>query len=67
MSKLRLIYAFIKLKQGKVLKLKQTFHYTLSEIKIDKTKPYTVNVDGELYENIPFEVKVVSNTLKFYR
>lgn len=67
MSKLRLIYAFIKLKQGKVLKLKQTFHDTLSEIKIDKTKPYTVNVDGELYENIPFEVKVVSNTLKFYR
>ena len=40
----------------------------MTEIKIElPVEHYTVNVDGELYEDIPFEVKVVSNTLKVYR
>lgn len=66
-KKLAIIGAFLKLKKGKVLTLKQSCHEKSTEIKIKTDLPYTVNVDGELYENIPFEVKIVSNTLKIYR
>ena len=30
-------------------------------------KPCTVNVDGELYKDVPFKVDIVSDTLKMYR
>lgn len=67
LSKIKIIGAFLKLKQGKILSLKQAHHENMTEIKIHTQKPVTVNVDGELYENIPFEVKIVSDTLKMYR
>lgn len=67
MNKLSLIGAFMKLKAGKILTIKQAEHVKSDGIKASTPLPYTVNVDGELYENIPFEVKVVSNTLKIYR
>jgi diacylglycerol kinase family enzyme len=67
MKKIKIIGAFIKLKAGKILSLKQTTTKPFKNIKITSDKPLTVNVDGELYENIPFEVEIVSNTLKMYR
>ena len=67
MKRLKIIGAFLKLKTGKIFKIKQTVHFEMKEISITPDKPITVNVDGELYENIPFEVKVVSNVLKVYR
>lgn len=67
MKKIKIVGAFLKLKAGKVLTLKQTEHFACKQIKIDTLKPCTVNVDGELYENIPFEVKIVSDTLKMYK
>lgn len=66
-KKSKLIPAFLKLKAGKVLSLKEAVHKKMTEIKIDAEKPYTVNVDGELYENIPFDVKIVSDKLRVYR
>ncbi len=65
--KIKLIGAFIKLKGGRIFDIKQTIHTESDEIKISSNKPLTINVDGELYEDIPFEVKIVSNTLKVYR
>ncbi len=67
MNKFKLIGAFIKLKAGKILKFKQTTHLLTEDIKVETKQPCTVNVDGEIYENIPFEIKIVSNTLKIYR
>ncbi len=66
-NKIALIGAFLKLKAGKILKFKQTTHLLTQDIKVETKHPYTVNVDGELYENIPFEIQIVSNTLKIYR
>ena len=63
---LKMIKAFLKLKKGKILTLKETSHDNMAEIRITADKPYTVQVDGELYENIPFEVKVVSDALRVY-
>ena len=67
MNKLKIINAFIQLKKGKLLNIKQAHHTVAEEVEIIPTIPYTVNVDGELYENIPFNVKVVTNTLRIYR
>lgn len=67
MPKLKIIGAFLKLKKGKILTLPETHHYTADKIVIKPQGDYTVNVDGELYDNIPFEVEVVSNKLKVYR
>ena len=67
MSKLKIIGAFLKLKKGKTDKIKQYVQEEVSEIKITTPTPCTVNVDGELYEGIPFEVKIIANTLKIYR
>ena len=67
MKLLGIIRAFIKLKKGKLLTLKQTTEKPFKHIKITTEKPCTVNVDGELYENIPFEVQIVSDKLKMYR
>ncbi len=64
---LKIINAFLKLKNGKVLSLKQSFHDTTGFVKIQPNGDYTVNVDGELYDNIPFEIKLVSDKLRVYR
>ena len=66
-KKLKLIGAFMKLKKGKVLSLPQAVHFNLKKIKIIPKGDYTVQVDGQLYDNIPFEISIVSDTLKFYR
>jgi YegS/Rv2252/BmrU family lipid kinase len=62
-----IIKAFIKLKNGKLHTLKQTTTKTCESVDIITEKPCTVNVDGELYDGVPFSVKVVTNTLKMYR
>lgn len=65
--RIKIVGAFIQLKTGKILKHKQAEHFTCSSANIVTDKPCTIQVDGELYENVPFSVKVVSNTLKMYR
>ncbi len=67
MAKLKIIGAFLKLKKGKILSLKQAEHFECSSVDIITDKPCTINVDGELYENMPFSVQIVSNKLKMYR
>lgn len=67
MNKLSLIGAFLKLKAGKILRLKQTTHIRAESFNILSETPCTINVDGELYDNILFNVEIVSNKLKIYR
>ena len=67
MGKLRLINALLKLKAGKILTIREAKHQTASEVEIKTNGDYFVNLDGELYKNIPFSLKVISNTLKVYR
>ena len=67
MKRIKLIGAFMKLKKGKVLTLPQAVHFNATDITITPKGDYTVNVDGQLYENIPFSVKIVPDTLRMYR
>ena len=67
MGKLKIAAAVVKLKAGKVLTLKETTHKNMQTVKIlPETEHYTVNVDGELYEDIPFEVTIVSDKLRVF-
>lgn len=67
MRKLKIVTTFLKLKKGKIMNVKETCHQTTDSIEIKTKNPVTVNVDGELYENIPFKVDLIKNTLKMYR
>ncbi len=67
MNRLKIISAFIKLKKGKVLDIKGATHKKVKSISIKTTRPTFINVDGELYYDIPFNATVVSNKLKMYR
>ncbi len=67
LKKIKIIGAFIKLKKGKILTHKMAEHYECDCVEILTKTPCTVNVDGELYENVPFKVELVKNTLKMYR
>ena len=55
------------LKKGKILELPEAYHTRMEEVSILPEGRYTVNVDGELYDDIPFEVKIVSDSLRIYR
>ncbi len=65
--KIKLISAFLQLKKGKILSHPQAITDKMTDIKIYTDKPATINVDGELYDDIPFEVKIVSNKLRIFR
>lgn len=67
MKRIKLVGAFMKLKKGKILTLPQAVHFNATDIKVVPKGEYTVNVDGQLYENIPFGIKIVPNTLRMYR
>ncbi len=67
MPKLKIISTFIKLKKGKIMKVPETEHRLMDNIVITSKEPLNVQVDGEIYENVPFEVKIVSKQLKMYR
>ena len=66
-KKIAIPCAFIKLLMGKIMKFKQTIYSPCKKVEITTEHPYTVNVDGELYPDIPFTVEVVSDKLKMYR
>ncbi|MBQ9513622.1 MAG: diacylglycerol kinase family lipid kinase [Clostridia bacterium] len=67
MNKLKLIASFNKLKAGKVLSFPETEHTVMQSVSIKTDYPITVNVDGELYDGIPFNVEIVKNTLRMLR
>ena len=64
---LKIVGAFLKLKKGKVLELPGAHHHLTKKIVVTPKTPCTVNVDGELYDGIPFEVEIISDKLKVYR
>ncbi len=63
----KIIFALIKLLKGKILTVPQAKEEPCKKVKITAKSPYVVNVDGELYPDIPFEVQIVSDTLRMYR
>ena len=67
LSKPKIIGAFIKLMQGKVNSIKQAKAVRVKQATfINESKDFTIQAEGELYENIPIEANIVEGQLKFY-
>ncbi len=66
-KKRKILGKFLRLKKGKILSFPETTHLQTKSVKIFTEGEYIVNVDGELYKNIAFDVKIVSNKLRMFR
>ena len=66
-SRSRILGAFIKLMRGKVNSVKgATAVKTKSATFFHEDENYTIQAEGELYENMPIEAHIVEGKLKFY-
>ena len=66
-KKLRVPPAFVKLMKGKILEEPFTRFERAEHIEIYPEKDLTIQVDGELYDGLPFIVDIVKNKLRMYR
>ena len=64
-GKWKIIKAFLQLMKGKILQLPETLHFLCDEVKFRCLTPCTLQLDGELYKDLDFDVRVKSG-LKFY-
>ena len=65
-GKLKLIGAFIELMKGRVLEYPLTTHFRCERVRFTPDVPCTVQLDGELYKDLQFDVKL-GKGLRFYR
>lgn len=67
LKKSRIPGAFIKLMQGKILEQDFTSFKQRERVKITFDKPVTIQIDGELYDGIDFDVSVVKGGISVFR
>ncbi len=66
-SKPRIPAAFMKLMKRKILELPTTEFRRDSKLRIRSDGPMPIQIDGEIYEDLPFDMHVVSGALRVYR
>ncbi len=59
--------AFIKLMKRKILTMRTTVFRRDSRLRIESDGGMPIQIDGEIYEDLPFDVRVVPGILKVYR
>lgn len=59
--------AFVKLMRRRVGEIRTARVTRSASLKIRSQQPMPVQVDGEIYENLPFDVRLIHNGLRFYR
>lgn len=59
--------AFMKLMKRKILELPTTAFRRDSRVRLEAAGPMPIQIDGEIYEDLPFDVRVVSGALRVYR
>ena len=62
----KIVGAFIKLMKGEILQYPKTTHFRCKQVKFYMEGGATVQLDGELYDNLDFNAQIHSG-LKFYR
>ena len=65
-GKWKIIKAFIQLMKGKVLEYPLTKHFLCESLRFVPKVPCTAQLDGELYKDLDFSVKLCKG-LQFYR
>ena len=66
-KKITIPSAFLALMRGKILKKKYVTCSRTEVVEITPDIPRTVQVDGELYDDLPFRVQLIKGGLNFYR
>lgn len=59
--------ALVRLVMGKLLQWKHTIYERAPRLEAVFASTTTIQIDGELYEDLPFDVQVVHGKLKMYR
>ena len=67
LKKRRIPFAFVKLMQGKILEQDFTTMESVERVRLEFDAPVTVQIDGELYDNIDFDLSIVKGGIKIYR
>ncbi len=65
-GKMKIIKAFIQLLKGKILEYPAAKHFLCERVRFTPDTPCTVQLDGELYTDLHFDVKICKG-LQFYR
>lgn len=67
LSRFRTLLAFLKLSMGRIHKIKEVTQIRCKQAKFISDDPnYTIQAEGELYENVPLEAEIVSGKLRFF-
>ena len=64
-GKIKIIKAFLELMKGRILEYPLTTHYLCDEVSFLPEEPCSVQLDGEIYTDLKFNV-VVKSGLQFY-
>jgi len=59
--------AFAMLMSGKILDHPHTVFHRSPRMKVVSNNPMPIQIDGEIFEDVPFNVEIVHNKLRFYR
>jgi len=59
--------ALIRLKQRKILAQDYTLHERTDRLEARFGQPTTIQIDGELYDDLPFDVRVIKGGISIYR
>jgi len=59
--------AFVKLMKRRILELPTTTFRRDSRLCIQSDRPMPIQIDGEIHEELPFDVRVISGKLRIYR
>ena len=60
-------YAFARLMQRRILDLKATVFKRQQALTVRSETPMPIQIDGEIYEDLPFDVRLIHGELRFYR
>lgn len=67
LKKYQLPKAFAMLLSKRILAHPHAVFRRADSLKLESNSPMPIQIDGEIYENLPFDVHVVHNKLKMYR
>ncbi len=65
-GKIKIIKAFLQLMKGKILQYPATTHFRCEKVTFTPDSPCTLQLDGELYQGVRFEV-TLGKGLQFFR
>lgn len=65
-GKWKLVKALLTLMKGKLPQYERTTHFLCESVRFEPLVPCTVQLDGELYPNLPFDVKIGKGLKMYY-